>query len=54
VSANPRPTELRLPKELIEELKLIAEIRGIKYQQLVRIALKDYAASERRRLEERR
>jgi hypothetical protein len=37
---------IRLPKELIEELKLIAEHRGMGYQPLMRTVLKRFARSE--------
>jgi vacuolar-type H+-ATPase subunit C/Vma6 len=37
---------IRLPKELIEQFKLIAKIHGMGYQPLMREALKRFASSE--------
>ena len=37
---------IRLPKELIEQFKLIAKIHGMGYQPLMREALKRFAATE--------
>lgn len=37
---------IRLPKDLIEQFKLIAKINGVGYQPLMRDALKRFAESE--------
>lgn len=37
---------IRLPKELIEQFKLISKIHGMGYQPLMREALKRFAAAE--------
>lgn len=37
---------IRLPRELIEQFKLIAKIHGVGYQPLMRIALKRFAEGE--------
>lgn len=37
---------IRLPKELIEQFKLIAKIHGMGYQPMMREALKRFAAAE--------
>jgi predicted DNA-binding protein len=37
---------IRLPKELIEQFKMIAKIHGMGYQPLMREALKRFAQSE--------
>ena len=39
---------IRLPKELIEQFKLIAKIHGMGYQPLMREALKRFATSEQK------
>lgn len=39
---------IRLPKDLIEQFKLIAKIHGMGYQPLMREALKRFASSEQK------
>lgn len=41
---------IRLPKDLIEEFKLIAQVHGLGYQPLMRDALKRFAESELKKL----
>jgi uncharacterized protein (DUF4415 family) len=41
---------IRLPKELIEDYKKIAEFQGIGYQPLMRDALKQFAETEYKRM----
>lgn len=45
-----QPISIRLPKSLIEDFKLIAELNGLGYQPLMRQTLARFADCEKKRL----
>lgn len=45
-----QPISIRLPKSLIEDFKLIAELHGLGYQPLMRQTLARFADCEKKRL----
>lgn len=45
-----QPISIRLPKSLIEDYKLIAQLNGLGYQPLMRQVLKRFADAEKKRI----